>query len=174
MTWLKVLGVAATLVLQLGWACAQSGDLPGGTCKDPAAISAAQQIVDTWKDAYNGGDAARVAALYSVDAYYLTQHFVSGIVQGRDAIQAYIKRGVDAGYHLDSLRILSVGCSAEMIYVITRYDAINAGQTAFGVNLVVLRKDRQNWVIVAHEAAVPDPTTAIRTLDMPAVQGSKL
>ncbi|MGC9224963.1 MAG: hypothetical protein ACP5E2_13635 [Terracidiphilus sp.] len=60
-----------------------------------------------------------------------------------------------------------MGCSAEMMYVITRYDANNAGRAVFGVNLVVLRKDAQNWLIVAHEAAVPDPATAVQHLDIP-------
>jgi hypothetical protein len=33
-----------------------------------------------------------------------------------------------------------------------------------GVNLVVLRKVGQKWMIVAPEAAVPDPATAVETL----------
>jgi hypothetical protein len=33
------------------------------------------------------------------------------------------------------------------------------------VNLVVLRKIADHWLIVAHEAAVPDPATAILCLD---------
>jgi hypothetical protein len=33
-----------------------------------------------------------------------------------------------------------------------------------GVNLVVLRKKDGRWWIVAHEAAVPDPASAIRNL----------
>lgn len=153
-------------MLQASWAGAQS-ESQAGTCNDPAAVQAAQQIVDAWKDGYNGGDPARVAGLYSADAYYLTQHFATGIIHGRDAIQAYVKLGVDAKYHIDALRILTVGCTAEMMYVVTRYDATNAGQTAFGVNLVVLRKDAQRWLIVAHEAAVPDPATAVQHLDLP-------
>lgn len=166
---IAIVGVAA---LQTVWAGAQSGRRAGAACNDPMAVQAAHQIVETWMNAYNQGDPARVAALYSADAYYLTQHFATGIVQGRDAIQAYVKRGVDAGYRINSLRILAVGCEAEMMYVVTRYDATNAGQATFGVNLVVLRKRGPKWLIVAHEAAVPDPA-AIQTLDLPGVQSSK-
>jgi uncharacterized protein (TIGR02246 family) len=137
------------------------------SCPNPAAMRAAQQIVQAWKDGYNSGDAARVAALYTEDAYYLTQHYVTGIVQGRARIQAYVQRGVDAHYRIDSLQILSTGCVENLMYVIARYEAANAGQKAFGVNLVVLKRTAQGWRIVAHEAAVPDPATAVQHLDLP-------
>jgi hypothetical protein len=44
-------------------------------------------------------------------------------------------------------------------------NAADNGQTAFGVNIVVLRKIGSKWLIVAHEAAVPDPNMAIQSLD---------
>ncbi|HUX11193.1 MAG TPA: nuclear transport factor 2 family protein [Terriglobia bacterium] len=120
-----------------------------------------------WKGGYNGGDADKVAALYAEDAFYLTQHFATGIVHGLANIKAYVKRGIDAGYHLDSLQIISVDCSGDnMFYAITRYDATNAGQKVFGVNLVVAKRDAGGWRIVAHEAAVPDPATAVQRLDV--------
>jgi ketosteroid isomerase-like protein len=128
----------------------------------------AQLVVDTWRDDYNGGNFEGVAALYEPDAYYLTQHFATGVVHGRESIKAYVKRGVDAGYKINSLFILTVGCSGEMMYVVTRYDATNAGQKVFGVNLVVLKQEGTRWLIAAHEAAVPDPATAIQDLNIPA------
>ncbi len=139
-------------------------------CSNPGAIRAAQQIVDTWKDGYNSGDAARVAALYTEDAFYLTQHYVTGIVQGRARIQAYVQRGVDAHYHIDSLQILSTGCVQDLMYVIARYESTNAGQKAVGVNLVVVRRSAPGWRIVAHEAAVPDPATAVQHLSLPSAR----
>lgn len=136
-------------------------------CTSPSIDKALRNVTEQWKDGYNNGNAAKVAALYSEDAYYLTQHFVTGIVHGRAAIQAYVQRGVDARYHVDSIRTISVDCSPEFAYAITRYDATNGGQKAFGVNVVVLKKIRGKWLIVAHEAAVPDPETAIHKLDIP-------
>jgi uncharacterized protein (TIGR02246 family) len=123
------------------------------------------KIVEQWKEGYNSGDAAKVAALYKEDAYYLTQHFITGIVRGRAAIQAYVQLGVDSRYHIDSIRTLSIDCSGDFAYAITRYDATNNGQIAFGVNIVVLKKIGGKWLIVAHEAAVPDRNTAIQRLD---------
>ena len=155
----------AVLLAGASLAGAQQGGRPdAGTCGDPAVTAAVQEVVDAWKDGYNGGDPARVGALYSEDAYYLTQHFVTGILHGRAAIQAYVQRGIDAHYRIDALRVLDVGCSGAMAYVITRYDATNDGQAVFGVNLVVLRRVDGAWKIVAHEAAVPDVATAVKTL----------
>ncbi len=166
--------VICFLMLGGGMAFAQAGrgDSPGAVaagsaCADASSTRAAQQIVDSWIAGYNGGDAAKVAALYTEDAYYLTQHFATGIVHGRAGIQAYVQRGVDAHYHIDSIKIVHVGCAGEFMYVITRYESTNAGQKAFGVNLVVAGKTGNGWRIVAHEAAVPDPATAIQKLDTP-------
>jgi uncharacterized protein (TIGR02246 family) len=128
---------------------------------DEAAL---RKIPEEWKRNYNGANAAAVAALYTDDAYYLTQHFVSGIVHGREAIQAYVQIGVDAHYRVDSIEILAISCSGDMAYVIDRYTSTNAGQKAVGVNLVVLKKTKGRWFIVAQEAAVPDPATAIQQL----------
>jgi ketosteroid isomerase-like protein len=67
-------------------------------------------------------------------------------------------------YHIDSIRTLSIDCSGDFAYAVTRYDATNNGQTAFGVNIVVLKKIGGKWLIVAHEAAVPDPNMSIQSL----------
>jgi uncharacterized protein (TIGR02246 family) len=123
------------------------------------------QIIEQWREGYNSGNAAKVASLYKEDAYYLTQHFITGIVSGRSEIQAYVQLGVDAKYHIDSIHAISIDCSGDFAYAITRYDATNNGQMAFGVNIVVLKKIGGKWLIVAHEAAVPDPNTAIQRLD---------
>lgn len=136
-------------------------------CTIQGADQAAKQIAEGGKNGYNRGDAVSVAALYSEDAYYLTQHFVTGIVRGREKIRAYVQRGVDAGYHIDAIQILSTDCSGDLAYTVDRYESTNAGQKAFGVNLVVLKKIGKDWRIVAHEAAVPDPATAIQNLEAP-------
>ncbi len=161
-----VLGAGMAPAQQIGGQAAGTEDA-AASCPNPAARSAAQQIVDKWKEGYNSGDAARVASLYTEDAYYLTQHYVTGIVQGRARIQAYVQRGVDAHYRIDSLQILFTGCVEGLMYVIARYQATNAGQKAIGVNLVVAKRTAQGWRIAAHEAAVPDPATAVQHLDLP-------
>ena len=135
-------------------------------CADAADAKAIRQIAVQWKDRYNSGDASGVASLYAGNADYLTQHYITGIIHGRAAIQAYVQRGVDAHYHIDSIQIISMACSGNFAYTVGRYESTNAGQKAMGVNLVVVRKKKGRWLIVAHEAAVPDPATAVRHLDV--------
>jgi ketosteroid isomerase-like protein len=74
---------------------------------------------------------------------------------------------VDAHYHLDTIEVFKVECSRDFAYTVGSYESTNAGQKAFGVNVVVLRKIEGRWLIVAHESAVPDPATAIQSLDQP-------
>ena len=145
----------------------------GGVCSlgraqppsEETCEQAGRRIVSEWIRGYNEGDATGVAALYTDDAYYLTQHFTTGIVHGRAAIQAYVQHGVDARYHVDSIETLHLDCSDTCAYAITRYHSTNAGTKAFGVNVVVLKNVGGVWKIVAHEAAVPEPT-AIRELEI--------
>lgn len=144
----------------------QSAAMAPRACADASDATAIRQIAEQWKNAYNSGDAAGVASLYAENADYLTQHFITGIIHGRAAIHAYVQRGVDAHYHIDSIRIISMGCSGDIAYTVGRYESTNAGQKAMGVNLVVVRKINGRWLIVAHEAAVPDPATAVRQLDI--------
>lgn len=159
--------------------------IPAANSCPAADESAIRKIADDFRDAYNRGDAAQAAALYTDGAYYLTQHYVDGIIEGRKNIQAYVQRGVDAHYHIDSIEVLKVNCACatpmpslkarirgaratrrcNFAYALARYHSTNAGQKAMGVNLIVLRKFQNDWRIVAHESAVPDPATAIKKLD---------
>ena len=136
-------------------------------CAAPDDEAQLVDITQEWKRNYNAGNAAGVAALYTPEAIYLTQHYVTGVVAGRRAIQAYVQRGVNARAQVDKIEVLRTECSGDMAYVVDRYTATNAGQTAMGVNLVVLCKLGGQWRIVAHEAAVPDPATAVQQLDIP-------
>lgn len=127
--------------------------------------TALRRVSEEWKEGYNSGNAEKVAALYVEDAYYLTQHFVTGVVHPRDQIQAYVQRGVDAHYHIDTIDIFKLSCSGNLAYTVGRYESTNAGQKAMGVNIVVLRKIDGKWLIVAHESSVPDPATAVQKLE---------
>jgi uncharacterized protein (TIGR02246 family) len=153
--------MAALALLLFPWRETESKTSNCATRADDQAIAA---IAETWKNGYNEGDASKVAALYTEDAYYLTQHYATGIVHPRSLIQAYVQHGVDAHYRLDSIETLSTVCSGDLGYAITRYHSTNGDQKAMGVNLVVMRKIEGKWLIAAHESAVPDPATAIQTL----------
>ena len=127
------------------------------SCTD-ADRAATEQIMETWKRSYNDGISQGIAALYAPDAVYMTQHFVEGLLQGREQIRAYFQLGIDARYQVESIKPLRTTCSGDMAWAVTRYDSTNAGVKAFGFNLVVLRKSANGrWWIVAHESAVPEP-----------------
>jgi len=161
-----VLIVCAALALaSAAFSQAISGRASSACSEDDHA--ALMRVSQQWKQGYNEDEAAKVAALYTEDAYYLTQHFVTGIVKGRAAIQEYVQRGASAHYHVDKIEILFEACSGDFAYTVDRYESTNGGQKAFGVNLVVLKKMGGEWKIVAHEAAVPDPATAIQSLEPP-------
>jgi len=136
-------------------------------CMIPAVNQAIGDIIENWKNGYNAGNPGQVAALYAPDATYLTQHFVTGVVHGRSAIKAYVKKGTDAHYKIDAISLLTSDCSGKFAYAVTRYESTNADRKAIGVNLVVLEKINGKWLIVAHESAVPDPATAIQSLEVP-------
>jgi hypothetical protein len=95
-------------------------------CSAPSDDRTIRQIAEQWRNGYDTGNAAKVASFYAADAYYLTQHFATGIVHGRAAIRAYVRRGTDASYHVDSIEILKTGCSADLAYAIGRYESTNA------------------------------------------------
>jgi len=144
-------------------AAASSQDTGKSRCSE-ADDKALRQISERFKAGYNDGVASQIGSLYAPDAYYLTQHFVGGILQGRDRIQAYFQRGIDAKFRIDVIQVLRLDCSGDLAYTVGRYESTNAGVKAEGVNILVMRKTAGRWLIVAHESAVPD-ATAIRKLD---------
>ena len=117
---------------------------------DEAAI---WQISEDWVRFYNTGDAAKVAALYTEDGYYLSAHILA---HGKQAIEAYWARGIKAGGHMDFIKPLTVYYSGDLAYCAGTYQATNAGVTVDGRILIVLKKVNGKWLIAAHETVVRD------------------
>ncbi len=120
------------------------------TSVDAAAI---RQVSEDWVRFYNAGDAAKVAALYTEDDYYLSAHILA---HGKQAIEAYWERGIKAGGHMDFIKPLMVYYSGDLAYCAGTYQATNAGVTVDGRILIVLRKVNGKWLIAAHETVVRD------------------
>ena len=163
---MKTLALVVSFLFGVTSATAQAMPANPGHCQIPSVAHSMQQVIDDWKSGYNSGDPDKVAVLYAEDATYLTQHFITGIVHGRPAIRAYVKKGTDAHYKIDKIDLLASDCTQNFAYGITRYESTNGDQKAFGVNVVVLKKMKGKWLIVAHEAAVPDAASAIQGLDI--------
>lgn len=109
---------------------AGNGPELGRVEKAAAGPSADQEavgnIADVWMLAYNGGDAAKVAALYCGDGCYLSAHILA---HGWDAIQAYWQRGIAAGGHIDFIKSLTTFYSGDLGHTAGTYRATNAGVT---------------------------------------------
>jgi len=117
---------------------------------DEAAL---RQVSEDWIKFYNAGDAAKVAGLYTEDAYYLSAHILA---HGRQEIQAYWERGIKAGGHLDFIKPVTIYYSGDLAYCAGTYQATNAGVTVDGRILIVLRKVDGRWLMAAHETVVRD------------------
>lgn len=90
-----------------------------------------RQISEDWIRFYNAGDAAKVAALYTDDGYYLSAHILA---HGRQAIQAYWERGIKPGGHIEFIKPLTVYYAGDLAYCPGTYQATD------GRILIVLRK----------------------------------
>jgi len=117
---------------------------------DEAAI---RQVSEDWIRFYNGGDAAKVAALYTDDGYYLSAHILA---HGSQAIEAYWERGIKASGHIDFIKPLTLYYTGDLAYCAGTYQATNAGVTVDGRILIVLRKVNGKWLMAAHETVVRD------------------
>jgi ketosteroid isomerase-like protein len=123
---------------------------PQGMSADEAAI---RKIPEDWIRLYNAGNAAKVAALYMEDGYYLSAHIMA---HGRRAIQAYWERGIEAGGHIDFINLLTLYYVGDLAYCAGTYQATNAGVTVDGRILIVLRKISGKWLMAAHQTVVRD------------------
>ena len=117
---------------------------------DEAAI---RQVSEDWIRFYNAGDAAKVAALYTDDGYYLSAHILA---YGRREIEAYWERGIKAGGHIDFIKPLTLYYTGDLAYCAGTYQATNAGVPVDGRILIVLRKVNGKWLMAAHETVVRD------------------
>lgn len=145
----KLLLIFLTLLLTI---CAVAQKKPNRSADEQQI----RRIAEEWKDTYNRNDAAAGAALYTEDAYYVSQHLKMGIIQGRDEIRANIQRGIDSGGHVDSIDVLHLEINGNLAYSVGTYHATNAGQSVTGRNILVFKKIGGKWLIAAHTSVVPE------------------
>jgi uncharacterized protein (TIGR02246 family) len=145
----------AAIFMTLPLAASQTAPPKPGVHERPVSADevAIRQVSEDWIKFYNAGDAAKVAALYTEDGYYLSAHILA---HGRQAIVAYWERGIKAGGHLDFIKPLTIYHTGDLAYCAGTYQATNAGVTVDGRILIVLRKVNGKWLIAAHETVVRD------------------
>ena len=94
-----------------------------------AIVSCAQPPVDIraeveavnekWMAAFNGGDAAGVAALYTEDGHSLPPNTEK--VDGREAIQSFLQDGIDVGYKDIVIETVEAEVSGDTAYEMGKY-----------------------------------------------------
>lgn len=115
-----------------------------------------QPLIHDWMNAYNLKDAGRLAAFYDENANYISAHVPELVLQGREAIQANFQRGMNAGGHIDGIRVLSRQVSCNLASLLCRYEATNGGQKVTGLNVITLKKVAGKWLILFHATVVRD------------------
>jgi uncharacterized protein (TIGR02246 family) len=113
-----------------------------------------------WLKAFNGGDAAGVAKIYAEDARLMPPN--SSIVQGRDAIEAYLKEFVTTQAQL-SFKLLTVHESADMCAAVGQYDMkIPGAPNDSGKYIEVWRRQPDGTWLVADDifnSSLPAPAS---------------
>ena len=152
---LAVAAVCVAAVLKAGEPPRAADTRDCAVVERPAAAdeAALRDVARSWQEAYNAGDAPRVASLYAEDGQYLSAHVAA---RGREAIRAYFQRGIDAGGRIEAITVKDSGASGTLGWATGTYAANNAGQKVDGRIVLVLRKCAGAWLIVAHEVVVRD------------------
>jgi uncharacterized protein (TIGR02246 family) len=105
-----------------------------------------EKLNDAWTAAFNKGDAAAVAALYTEDAYVLPPG--SAMVKGRAAIEAFWRQAAQqmTDAKLTTLDVLPLGRSAAReIGTVTLKTKSQPPQEVVGKYVVVWRKIGRDW-----------------------------
>ena len=115
-----------------------------------------QSLAEQWKNAYNSKDAKNLIPLYAEHSQYISAHVEGYIADGRDRVIANFYKGIIGGGYIDSLEILSIESSCDIIAMVTRYRGIAGGQKVDGRNLLVWERIDGRWQIIRHMTAVRD------------------
>lgn len=110
---------------------------------DQAAIAAANQ---RWASAFNAGDAAALAALYTEDATLMAPG--GEPATGRDAIQAALQAGIDAAPGTEvGLETVSLEEAGDVLVEVGRYvmTGPDGGHADHGPYLAVWREVDGEW-----------------------------
>ena len=89
---------------------------PDTTAEDSQAIKA---VSKQWVDAFNRGDAAAVAALYTEEAKRLPPN--SPMIVGMESIQAFIQAALDAGAGELQATLIELHVNGDMAYEVGEY-----------------------------------------------------
>ncbi len=125
----------------------------GESTKAEDFTTAIKKLRDTWVQEFNAGHADKVAALYAQEAVLMRGN---GSVHNRDSILAELQRSITAEAHNYTVHSLHAEHSGDLGYDTGIYNEKFPNHLAEGNYLVVVKRIKGEWKIVAH-AAVPNP-----------------
>jgi ketosteroid isomerase-like protein len=115
--------------------------------------TAIKKLRDTWVQEFNAGHADKVAALYAEEAVLMRGN---GSLHNRDSILAELQRSITAQAHNYTVHSLHSEHSGDIGYDTGMYNEKFPNHLAEGNYLLVVKRIKGEWKIVAH-AAVPNP-----------------
>ena len=125
----------------------------GEPAKTEKFASAIKNIRETWVLEFNAGHAEKVADLYAEEAVLMRRN---GSVHNRDSILAELQRSITAEAHNYTVHSLHAESSGDLGYDTGIYNENFPHHVAEGNYLMVVKRIKGEWKIVAH-AAVPNP-----------------
>jgi ketosteroid isomerase-like protein len=115
-----------------------------------------RQRAEEWRNAYNRNDAPVLTTFYTDDAEYISPHVTGLLIRGKEKLLENFRLGASMGGHVDSVKVLTIGSSCDLAYMVCSYVATNNGVKVSGKNVLVLKKVKGHWLITTHASVVRD------------------
>lgn len=123
---------------------------------DTSCINEFRQHAEQWRQAYNSKDSTTLESMYADNAQYIPAHVAGYILHGRDRVIENFQNGARSGGHIDTLEVLSVNSSCDMVTLVTKYVGMAGGNKVNGRNLLVCKRTKGRWIIATHMTVVRD------------------
>lgn len=142
-------------VLLLGAIAPAQSQPAHSTKKKPRESFAGEMetLRNTWMQGFNDKDANKVAALYGPEAVLMRW---DGTVHGYDSILADLEKSIRGGAHDYKMMSLHTEYSGDLGYDTGAYNVGLTDRTIEGNYVLVVKRIRGHWFIVAH-GHVPNP-----------------
>jgi ketosteroid isomerase-like protein len=150
---LAVLLILSGLAVGQGSAAKKASKKAAPVVVDTDFANVVQKLEAEWVQAFNSGDAKKVADMYAPDAVLMRW---DGSVHGHDSILAEMERSAAGSAGNYVVHSLHAERSGDIGYDTGAYNVTLRGRVVEGNYVVVLRKIGNDWKIVAH-ASVPNP-----------------
>jgi uncharacterized protein (TIGR02246 family) len=107
------------------------------------ASNAAQDLSQKWVTAYDAGDAAAVAKLFTPDGVFVPA--TGSVLKGREAIEKAIAGRMKAGWTKETVNVIDGGAVGNGAWAIADYALIGSSQNEAGKSGQVLVHDSDGW-----------------------------